>query len=433
MDEIDSIHQQTQGLSTIQLIDMERALKKEVQHFTNLSKAEKARFRSKILKEFPSDEDKLDVLRRIPGLELVSRATSILQRAKCKHPADFDDWPLARMLVHMGMQLARLGEEDLAAWALEYGVEESPDAADAMNSLAIIYTHKGKYDLALEWARRAVSSSPKMPHPLNSLGNVYKTMGAELTKSGQEAKAGEYYELALDAFERAIALAPDHPPTYFNRGYLWLLMGEKDKAVQDLKTCLSHDTNEVSRRNTVRLLESIGTAETEVARNSRIKEVGEGILELESQYRKDRVTILREGKPAAMYKGNFRTKLVGSFAPDDLAVLDEARRLAGETTILIVLKFEPPGMDLYKVEGVGSRCFIATAAFDSPLASEVATLSRFRDEVLLHSRLGAFAVRLYYFVSPSLAGFVSSSTVTKFVARLVLGPIVRWARKRSDL
>ena len=45
-------------------------------------------------------------------------------------------------------------------------------------------------------------------------------------------------------------------------------------------------------------------------------------------------------------------------------------------------------------------CFIATASYGSPFASEVMIFRQFRDEKLLPSKLGSAFVRVYYFVSP---------------------------------
>lgn len=49
------------------------------------------------------------------------------------------------------------------------------------------------------------------------------------------------------------------------------------------------------------------------------------------------------------------------------------------------------------------RCFIATAAFCSPYAPEVQILCRFRDETLSASIYGRVFIKIYYFLSPSLA------------------------------
>jgi hypothetical protein len=88
---------------------------------------------------------------------------------------------------------------------------------------------------------------------------------------------------------------------------------------------------------------------------------------------------------------------------------------------------------LYILQKTGG-CFVATAAFGSPLASEVATLRSFRDRVLLRSRAGGRFVEWYYEVSPPLAAFIANSVVLRWIVgqaciRPVL-PIVRFITKR---
>lgn len=65
-------------------------------------------------------------------------------------------------------------------------------------------------------------------------------------------------------------------------------------------------------------------------------------------------------------------------------------------------------------------CFIATAAYGTPLAAEVMILSRFRDEVLLLSRPGQLFVKIYYFASPPFARFIANSPHRQAIIRLLL-------------
>lgn len=72
-----------------------------------------------------------------------------------------------------------------------------------------------------------------------------------------------------------------------------------------------------------------------------------------------------------------------------------------------------------------SSCFIATAAFGSSTAPEVAVLRDYRDAVLSHSAFGRSLVDLYYRVSPPLARLVASSPRLASIVRTMLRPVVK--------
>jgi hypothetical protein len=78
--------------------------------------------------------------------------------------------------------------------------------------------------------------------------------------------------------------------------------------------------------------------------------------------------------------------------------------------------------------GAGPRCFIATAAYGTPMASEVRYLRAFRDEYLQTSALGRRFVELYYRVSPPIADFLRGHSRLRSVARIVLWPYVLLSR-----
>ncbi len=72
-----------------------------------------------------------------------------------------------------------------------------------------------------------------------------------------------------------------------------------------------------------------------------------------------------------------------------------------------------------------SGCFIATAAFGSDLAPEVATLRALRDTATARSALARTVVDLYYRSSPPLAAALARSTVARATIRTALRAITR--------
>jgi len=69
----------------------------------------------------------------------------------------------------------------------------------------------------------------------------------------------------------------------------------------------------------------------------------------------------------------------------------------------------------------GGKCFIATAVEEYCEPQSIIDLKRFRDEVLSESSLGRLFIRVYYFISPSVARVLirTQPTVQKKVAAII--------------
>ncbi|MBL3599766.1 MAG: DUF11 domain-containing protein [gamma proteobacterium endosymbiont of Lamellibrachia anaximandri] len=75
----------------------------------------------------------------------------------------------------------------------------------------------------------------------------------------------------------------------------------------------------------------------------------------------------------------------------------------------------------------GIPCFIATAAYGSPMAAEVGLLREFRDQILLPNALGSSLVDAYYASSPPLAALISEHESLQTITRALLKPVIWWA------
>lgn len=73
-------------------------------------------------------------------------------------------------------------------------------------------------------------------------------------------------------------------------------------------------------------------------------------------------------------------------------------------------------------------CFIATAAYGSKDQTQVKTLRRFRDEVLMPTAAGRLFVQGYYAVSPPIADSIRDSQTLKAMTRAALVPLVMVAK-----
>ncbi|MDD3726347.1 MAG: choice-of-anchor D domain-containing protein, partial [Candidatus Ratteibacteria bacterium] len=74
--------------------------------------------------------------------------------------------------------------------------------------------------------------------------------------------------------------------------------------------------------------------------------------------------------------------------------------------------------------GGDGGCFIATAAFGSPLHPCVGLLRNFRDSVLLTHTAGRAFVRWYYIHSPAAARVIEGSIILKTMTRILLLPVI---------
>lgn len=71
-----------------------------------------------------------------------------------------------------------------------------------------------------------------------------------------------------------------------------------------------------------------------------------------------------------------------------------------------------------------SDCFVATAAYGTPLALEVQYLRAFRDRYLMSNAPGRYFVRLYYRLSPPIARYVRQDEGRRQWVRFALRPLV---------
>lgn len=77
--------------------------------------------------------------------------------------------------------------------------------------------------------------------------------------------------------------------------------------------------------------------------------------------------------------------------------------------------------------GKKNGCFIATAAYGSPLHYYVRILQKFRDKYLIPSKLGSKLVSFYYKYSPFVADFITKHRVLKVAVRISLMPLVAFS------
>jgi hypothetical protein len=75
-----------------------------------------------------------------------------------------------------------------------------------------------------------------------------------------------------------------------------------------------------------------------------------------------------------------------------------------------------------------SPCFVATAAYGSPMGEEISSLRRFRDRHLMTNAAGRGLVAAYYELGPYFADAIREDDDARQTVRQILAPVIDFAR-----
>lgn len=84
-------------------------------------------------------------------------------------------------------------------------------------------------------------------------------------------------------------------------------------------------------------------------------------------------------------------------------------------------------------KSVGGWCFIATAAYDTPMAREIGILRDFRDKYLLTNALGRGLADIYYRTSPPIARLITEHPGLKPLVKTGLVPLLAMCSMLIDI
>jgi len=89
--------------------------------------------------------------------------------------------------------------------------------------------------------------------------------------------------------------------------------------------------------------------------------------------------------------------------------------------------YEPDSSTIRKraFSGTWQGCFIATAAYNNPLAEEVILLRKYRDSYLERKKWGKWFIEKYYKHSPEISKWISKTDERRFITRLLLSFIIK--------
>ncbi len=125
---------------------------------------------------------------------------------------------------------------------------------------------------------------------------------------------------------------------------------------------------------------------------------------------------------------DFKAAVSASSADADYAPGNESDVLEFTKAPYTKCDFGLDGVDLGSGSSLGA-CFVATAAYGSPMHPRVVELRRFRDRVLMQSPAGRAFVSFYYRHSPPVARYIADRPGARAVARIALWPVVMVATR----
>ena len=76
-----------------------------------------------------------------------------------------------------------------------------------------------------------------------------------------------------------------------------------------------------------------------------------------------------------------------------------------------------------------SDCFVATAAFETPLANEIYVLRNFRDQTLRYSSFGRSFISVYYSYGPYIARFIDKHPIFKKPIRILIKASIKLGKR----
>ncbi len=108
-------------------------------------------------------------------------------------------------------------------------------------------------------------------------------------------------------------------------------------------------------------------------------------------------------------------------------VLHNPQETSTKIYSILKYKYEHPAQGVVAREG----CFIATAAFGTPIAQEINVLRRFRDNRMKKGLIGKQLVEIYYSKSPALAMLIARSNNMRKLVRTSLKPLICYLKNKE--
>ncbi|MCZ2174124.1 MAG: tetratricopeptide repeat protein [Burkholderiales bacterium] len=250
--------------------------------------------------------------------------------------------------VNLGFVLKELGQWEAARGALERAVEVAPGNADARYLLGLVLEERGDLEEAIRHLRAAVESRPDFVFAWRDLCRACFQAGRigeaqEAVERGLEVEPHsaelllyrgnlrlheKVYRPAIEAYQQALTLVPNHAVVHANLGKAYMEQGDVESAVAHYRRALALDDGMVSleARSSLLFARSYRTDDTPEAYLAEAKQYG-ALLAARAKPFTAWPADTRAEAPlrVGLVSGDFLQHPVGYFLESILASLDPSR------------------------------------------------------------------------------------------------------------
>ena len=374
---------------------------------------------------------------QLPALVLCLRGTSAYyagQQAGATGDDTMGEFLIKHVAVPAFEQALQLKPDYTAAQDKLSEVRATIDRVEAAErSLAhynqgVDYVAQQRFAEAIREYEAALQIKPDFAEARHNLAVAHLNWATLYGQQGRQDEAIAEVELAAQlGLEPARQLLAKLESSRLVINTAWSLIN-KSNTVLDFCTAKGNSDNPEKIRRTTEYINKIHSFLTGISQDSLPYEVYKlveyGLAALYFQRAVWKFVHGRKPKNNEMLKSALQDLSEASQFPDD------CYKVAGRDMAVIRSSYQDIKAGINEALG---GCFIATAAYGSALAPEVATLRQFRDTRLKPNRAGQLFVRLYERFSPPLANWIAPRrTARVWVQRLVLTPLVWVAKRRTD-
>jgi tetratricopeptide (TPR) repeat protein len=154
----------------------------------------------------------------------------------------------AREYYDQGVEAYNKKDWDTAITYFTWAIEENSDYKEAYNQRGWAYLRTGKSKWAEDDFNEALRVDPVYGNAKNGLRHVHVPHAAYLLwEEGRDASNAKNYDLAIEKYSQAIALAPDYTSAYSNRAVVYYNNKKMyDEAEADLKEVVRLDPEDAN-------------------------------------------------------------------------------------------------------------------------------------------------------------------------------------------